>query len=87
MSKFNGHINVNITSPCKDCAERQLGCHDKCGKYKAYKSEIETTRNSFKKENTFCAPYYAVPKRRHDSTNRTPASVIFRENRKARYAS
>nr|DAN31560.1 MAG TPA: hypothetical protein [Caudoviricetes sp.] len=22
--------------PCKGCTDRQPGCHDKCGKYKAF---------------------------------------------------
>ena len=76
-----------IKPPCKDCIERQLGCHDKCNRYKSYKLEIETAKNNFKKANTFRTPYYAVPKRKHDSTNQTAAAVIFRENRKTRYAS
>lgn len=25
--------------PCKDCEERQLGCHDICPKYQAFKRE------------------------------------------------
>ena len=26
-------------APCKDCENREFGCHDKCDKYKAFKEE------------------------------------------------
>ena len=27
--------------PCKDCLERCLGCHGKCERYAAYRSELD----------------------------------------------
>lgn len=33
-----------IMSPCKDCAKRYLGCHDRCDDYGAYKVELEDIR-------------------------------------------
>lgn len=26
--------------PCKDCPERFLGCHDRCGKYQTFKKNL-----------------------------------------------
>lgn len=31
-------------SPCKDCLDRQLGCHSTCKKYLTYKEILETIR-------------------------------------------
>lgn len=31
-------------APCKDCAERHLGCHSKCEKYEEYSSERSELR-------------------------------------------
>ena len=27
--------------PCKDCPERQLGCHSSCSKYLRYRKEVD----------------------------------------------
>ena len=31
-------------APCKDCADRTVGCHGKCEKYLAYRSELDAVR-------------------------------------------
>ena len=28
-------------APCKDCAERNTACHDRCEKYKTWKANLE----------------------------------------------
>ena len=28
-------------SPCRGCSDRHIACHDKCEKYKAWKSQLE----------------------------------------------
>ena len=28
-------------SPCRDCAERMPGCHERCEKYSAYRADRE----------------------------------------------
>lgn len=33
-----------VRSPCKDCPDRQLGCHSTCKKYLTYKEICETIR-------------------------------------------
>lgn len=40
-------------APCKECKERYKGCHDKCSKYKEFKSTIafiRDKRNKYNKE-------------------------------------
>ena len=54
-------ISIRDISPCKDCAEKFLGCHSRCPKdergekgYKAYKAEIErvnAARVAYNKQN------------------------------------
>lgn len=29
------------TSPCKDCPDREVGCHGGCEKYKEYRAALE----------------------------------------------
>lgn len=37
-------------SPCKDCEERQSGCHSTCEKYKEWNEERLKVKNKFRKE-------------------------------------
>lgn len=30
--------------PCKDCPDRFLGCHSRCGKYQRFKAELERVK-------------------------------------------
>lgn len=39
-----------MKSPCKDCPDRYVGCHDRCSKYLAYKAEREMIRETLHKE-------------------------------------
>lgn len=39
-----------IVSPCKDCTERYLACHDKCDKYKEYRQRYDAEQARIKKE-------------------------------------
>ena len=32
--------------PCKDCTDRQLGCHSTCSKYKQYATDRSTYTNT-----------------------------------------
>lgn len=36
-----------ILPPCKNCEQRALACHDRCKKYKAYKSELEKEKSYY----------------------------------------
>ena len=35
-------------SPCKGCADRSPGCHDRCDKYRAWKDERQKELDSLK---------------------------------------
>lgn len=37
-----------LLPPCKDCQDRQVGCHGKCNKYKKYKKELEAIKADIK---------------------------------------
>ena len=34
-----------MKAPCKDCAEREVGCHGKCDRYQAYRAEIDARKS------------------------------------------
>ena len=31
-----------MRSPCKNCSDRCLGCHDRCDRYQAFRTECES---------------------------------------------
>lgn len=35
------NYDVNFNSPCYQCADRYMGCHDKCNKYQSAKHAYE----------------------------------------------
>lgn len=54
-------IRMNV--PCRNCKEREEGCHSKCERYSAFKEEVERIRKTEKKAKanmslTFMAKYY-----------------------------
>ena len=44
--------------PCKGCADRTPGCHDKCEKYKEWKKILESA-NKARKEYQFKAAIFS----------------------------
>lgn len=32
---------ISLNTPCRNCTERTLGCHDACEKYKEFKEKLE----------------------------------------------
>ena len=30
-------VHRSLSSPCKDCPDREVGCHSKCSKYKVFR--------------------------------------------------
>lgn len=36
--------NFRIFNPCKDCADREVGCHGKCDKYAQYREELNQSK-------------------------------------------
>lgn len=39
-----------IICPCKDCKDRQVGCHSKCLAYLDYKEELEARKKTEREE-------------------------------------
>jgi len=37
-------------SPCKDCKEREVGCHAACKRYASYSKELEEWKQTVKAE-------------------------------------
>lgn len=37
-------------APCKDCPDRQVGCHGSCDKYLAYKKEMTAINEAIYKQ-------------------------------------
>lgn len=35
-----------MTVPCNGCAERAVGCHASCGRYREYKAECDARREA-----------------------------------------
>jgi len=40
--------NKRVKSPCLKCEDRELGCHDRCEKYKAFKDELQFIKDKRK---------------------------------------
>lgn len=38
-----GH-NFIINNPCKDCTDREVGCHGKCDRYATYRKELDQSK-------------------------------------------
>lgn len=41
-------VSCGITSPCKDCTERNATCHSVCDKYKQYKLDVAESKKKGK---------------------------------------
>ena len=44
--KMPWKIPVAFASPCKNCTEREMGCHSKCEKYKGYSIALSEKRKA-----------------------------------------
>lgn len=49
VTLWTGAAN-EVKSPCKNCFDREIGCHGNCQKYKDYKADIEEINIVYKKE-------------------------------------
>lgn len=62
-------VSATVMSPCKDCADRCIGCHSTCGDYAEYKQALEDNRAKINAHNAEVAFGKAVKRRvakRHD---------------------
>ena len=52
----------NIFKSCKDCSDRALGCHSRCEKYIAEKTEHERIKSIETRDNTISRYLYEKKK-------------------------
>lgn len=38
------------SAPCRDCEQREIGCHGRCEQYKAYRDSIDAAKAAREKE-------------------------------------
>lgn len=43
---FRFYPNGKVKAPCKDCEDREPGCHSKCEKYIEYSKDREALREA-----------------------------------------
>lgn len=48
MGKWNR--NIDPTNPCNGCAEREIGCHGKCERYKVWRADLDEKNERIYKE-------------------------------------
>ena len=36
---------MEVTNPCRECPDREVGCHGKCEKYAAWKDTIQAEKD------------------------------------------
>jgi hypothetical protein len=44
---------IKMKAPCKNCMQRNLGCHSKCDKYQAFRTELDSINAKRKAERDF----------------------------------
>lgn len=57
----------NRNNPCKGCADRTLGCHASCEKYKIFKAELDVMAENAKKIYMNWKTYSEYPQPRRNS--------------------
>ena len=43
-------MDITVIAPCKDCKDRELGCHGKCERYQSWANDRERVRETERKE-------------------------------------
>lgn len=46
MNTPRAFVVRRIPSPCLSCCDRHIGCHSECGKYLAYREELQTEKKA-----------------------------------------
>ena len=60
-----------VKAPCKDCADRDLGCHSTCGPYKEYKEMYQRGVEAMKRERDAVNNYVSFQIERREHARRT----------------
>ena len=50
-------------SPCKDCVDRQVGCHSTCEKYIAFRKELDDLHEVVERKKRMENDYFKIRKR------------------------
>ena len=58
-------MNVSVSAPCKECTDRESGCHGRCEKYKAYKAATEELREQQKRNQDVYRDYSIARAKKH----------------------
>lgn len=58
MSLIN--TTFGISSPCKDCIKREVGCHSRCTDYIEYRKSLEDIRKTKQEERRFMSYHIDV---------------------------
>ena len=60
-----------VKAPCKNCAERDLGCHSTCGPYIQYKEIYQRGVEAMKRERDAVNNYVSFQIERREHARRT----------------
>jgi hypothetical protein len=69
-------------APCKDCAKRALGCHDKCPKYGKWKADREDFLESKRKHRMISDALATSTQRRCKSRSESNQLNKYRETKR-----
>lgn len=50
-NRFQFPVTCGESPPCKDCTDREIGCHSSCEKYKGFLVKLEKARKNYRHEN------------------------------------
>lgn len=56
MSEMQSH-NSRVTVPCRGCADRRVGCHGECDRYREFKSRLSELNEQKAQETKSNAEY------------------------------
>lgn len=52
-----------VSAPCKDCKDREVGCHSKCNRYLKFKEELKVIKEK-EREDFMIYEYYSYSRAR-----------------------
>lgn len=59
-----------MNNPCRECTDRQIGCHARCDMYKVWKSKVTQIREQIrdqraKEQQILDEPFRAIERSKH----------------------
>ena len=58
-------MKASVSAPCRDCGDREPGCHGRCEKYQEYKKASEELREQQKREKDVYRDYSIARAKKH----------------------